>query len=84
MRQVVIHRFMKSGFKLINAAAVKANNVADTRQVTDKNTVLLVKLNTGAVALVGHGVHGVIPIASKNRRASNTRYLKASRCGCGR
>ena len=63
---------MESGFQIVHAAAVEAHDVTDARQMSDKNPVSLVKLDVGAVALVKHRVHGVIPISCKNLRASDT------------
>ena len=48
VRHIVVHGFMKSGFEFIDAAAMKTHNIANARQVADKNAVFVIKFNAGA------------------------------------
>ena len=58
------------GFHIVRG---KADTIADARDLSGKNTVLVVIVDTGRVTLLRHGVrHGLIPILSRNERAAGT------------
>ncbi|WP_312486414.1 hypothetical protein [Stutzerimonas nitrititolerans] len=50
---------------------MKANHVADAGDAPDEQTVL-VAVDAGRMALVGHWVHGVTPAGSRKALASRT------------
>ena len=64
--------------------AVEADNGAHPEYTTDKEVVPVIELDTSRIALVLHGVHGLISNLSKNSRTPSTWYFFASLPGCGR
>ena len=55
--QMVLDRHLKLSFQFCDGLAVKADDAANAQNSTDEDVVALVKLNSGGISLVSHGVH---------------------------
>ena len=65
--EIVLHGLMKGFPKGVHGIGVKADPIADARDLAGEHAVIVVIVDTGRVPLVRHGV---IPILSKNARAA--------------
>ena len=81
---VVINRLMEGGAQISDVVSMEADKIINTEQFSNKDAVILVKINAACVALVSDGVNGVTPINTKKSRTSTTWYALASFAGCGR
>lgn len=68
--QIVVNRFVKSGFQFGDRRAMKTDNIANPDNVADKNMIFGVKLDAGGVSIVRYGVHGFTFSSARNFRAS--------------
>jgi hypothetical protein len=64
--QTVIHRHFELRSKLGHGFAMKTNDRANAQNSSHENIVSFVELDTGAVALMGHRIHGPTPIRSNS------------------
>ena len=70
--EIVVHRFLECGAQLAHVVGMEAHHVADAEQAAGEDAIGVIEFDTGGVAIVGHGVHGLTPIRVRNSRASVT------------